>query len=143
MPPNMPSEQEIRRRVEKRIKQRNDFYIHFAVYIAANLLMWMIWALTRDSSETIGFPWPLIVMFGWGIGLVSHALTVYFNSASRVEARERTIQREIERERQRIAGDGTYEKPKRDRHVRLSEDGELIDDDVDESETDGKRKRNP
>ena len=141
MPPNMPSEEEIRRRVEKRIKQRNEFYSHLAVYVVCNLMMWMIWALTRDPGETIGFPWPLIVMFGWGIGLGSHALTVYFNSASRVEARERAIQREIERERERLANDEYYEKPKRDQRLRLTDDGELIEIGDDEVEDGEKRKR--
>jgi len=137
---NIPSDDEIRRRIEKRIKQRNEFYIHLAAYIAGNLLMWVIWALTLDTGETIGFPWPIIVMLGWGIGLGAHGLTLFFSSPSRVEARERAIQREIERERERLVNDDYYEKPKRDQRMRLTDDGELIeiDDDLEDTE---KRKR--
>jgi 2TM domain-containing protein len=142
MPPNMPSEEEIRRRVEKRIKQRNEFYIHLAVYIAVNLLLWGIWFFTSNfHNGEDNFPWPFIPMMGWGIGIVAHGLTVYFNSARRIEARERAVQREIERERERLANDDHYEKPKRDQRMRLTEDGELIeiaDDDAEEIE---KRKR--
>lgn len=126
MPPDMPTEEQIRRRIEKRIKERNEFYVHLAFFIGGNLLMWLIWFLT-NSGDTDGFPWPIIVLASWGIGIVAHGLTVYFNSPERIEARERTIQREIERERQRLAADDYYEKPKRDRHVRLTDDGELIE----------------
>ena len=59
--------------------------------------------------------------------------------AVRRRARERTIQREIERERQRLSNDDYYEKPKRERSVRLTDDGELIEDD--EIESSDKRKR--
>jgi hypothetical protein len=133
---SMPSDEEIRRRVEKRIKERNEFYIHLAVYIIANIMLWIMWGFTSDLFSAIlsgggwdynGLPWPIFPTMGWGIGIVAHGLTVYFNSPGRIEARERTIQREIERERQRLASDDYYEKPKRDRHVRLTDDGELIE----------------
>jgi hypothetical protein len=40
-----------------------------------------------------GFPWPLIVMGFWGVGLVMNAYEVYW----RAPIREEDIQREIER----------------------------------------------
>jgi 2TM domain len=154
MPPNMPSEEEIRRRVEKRIKQRNEFYIHLAVFIVVIPMLWIMWGFTSDFFSAFlsdsawvfdGMPWPIFPTIGWGIGIVAHGLTVYFNSPGRIEARERTIQREIERERQRLANDSYYEKPKRERSVRLTDDGELIEEDEDEAEIENgkKRKRNP
>jgi hypothetical protein len=153
MPPNMPSDEEIRRRVEKRIKQRNEFYIHLAVYIVVMTGLWGMWGFTSDFfgslfADTLWnfdeFPWPIFPTLGWGTGIVVHGLIVYFNSPARLEARERAIQREIERERQRIAGDDYYQKPKRDRRVRLTDEGELVDDDGEEMEGENgeKQKRN-
>jgi hypothetical protein len=51
-------------------------------------LLWTIWALTGTP-----FPWPLIVMGAWGIGLIMNAYDVY----GREPIREDQIQREIER----------------------------------------------
>ena len=50
--------------------------------------LWTIWALTGAA-----FPWPLIVMGAWGIGLIMNAYDVY----GREPIREEEIQREIER----------------------------------------------
>lgn len=123
---------QIRARVEKRINQRNEFLIHFSIYIAVHLLLWMIWA-TSGGPQDHSLPWPLYPMFGWGIGLLAHGLVVFFNSGTMEERKERAIQREIERERLRMGGAMPEEldKPKRDeakRKVYLSDDGELIDD---------------
>jgi hypothetical protein len=131
-------EQEIRERVEKRIKERNDFYIHLVVYIVAVAMMWAFWAFIGGDG---GFAWPLIAMVGWGIGIVAHGLTIFFKSPERVAARERMIQREIERERERLeqAGYPMSDKRKRDALYRLSDDGELIEVMDDEIEIKQKR----
>jgi hypothetical protein len=73
-------------------------------------------------------------MFAWGIGLIGHAVDTYFQSSPQIEERrEQAIQRELERERARKAGDVVFEKRKRTAH--LAEDGELVyDDEPDEVE---------
>jgi len=98
-----------------------------------NLMLWVIYLFAvpnlMDASETdsVTFPWPLVVMFFWGIGLVSNALEVFGTAR-----RERAIERELERERALLDS----EKPKRARaaaeddlpqSIRLTEDGELTD----------------
>jgi len=45
------------------------FYIHLAAYIAVNALLVAI-NLVR-SPDRLWFGWPL---FGWGIGVVAHAI---------------------------------------------------------------------
>jgi hypothetical protein len=72
----------------ERLKKRQDFRAHLLVYTLVIGLLWTIWALTGAA-----FPWPLIVMGGWGIGLVMNAYEVY----GREPIREEDVQREIER----------------------------------------------
>src|SRR5215204_2836037 len=53
-----------------------------------NALAWTIWALTGA-----GFPWPVFVTGGWGIGVVMNAWDVYW----RQPITEADVRREIER----------------------------------------------
>jgi hypothetical protein len=41
---------------------------HLGTYLAVNLMLVMIWALTMPG----GYFWPIWPMMGWGVGLVSH-----------------------------------------------------------------------
>jgi hypothetical protein len=131
----------IRRKVEQRFQQRNAFYTHLAVYTLVSILLWLIYGFTAGLAgqfinvpvlglllPIVSFPWPLIVMAGWGIGLVAHGLNYYSRYGEGAIRRQEAIQREIERE---LALDPNYEKPKNDSYVRLTDDGELevIEDD--------------
>lgn len=108
----------------KRYRQKAEIAIHLAVYVTINLMLWTIWLSTGTT-----FPFPLIVMGGWGVGLAGHAASVYFDSARATEARERAVEEAISR--YNVA----YEKPKkRKREQLLTDDGELLDV-VDEPDT--------
>lgn len=48
------------------------FRIHASVFVAVNLLLLVIWLGTTPG----GYPWPLFVFFGWGIGVVAHYAAV-------------------------------------------------------------------
>lgn len=146
----------VRRRAIAPIKKRIEFFEHLGVYTMINLMLWVIYLSTvfRDSEEfeeffeefiefevgEIPFPFPLAVMFFWGIGLVSNALEVF--GAAR---RERAIERELERERAVLDS----EKPKRaraaesdpPRSIRLTQDGELTDSMIADLERDGDARR--
>ena len=123
----------IRKEIEKDFNKRKEFLIHLGTYIPINLLLWLVWFLT---NEVFDFPWPLVLSLGWGVGLVIHAIDVYFATGSRLAAREAAIQREIERERERLYA----EKPKRSRLV-IADDGELMEVVEDEWEDRSKAKR--
>ena len=131
MTEHVDSEAEIRRRVEQRLKKRGEFYIHLTAYVAVNLALWVVWLLMGSV-----FPWPLVLSLGWGVGLFIHGIDVYFATGSRLAAREAAIQREIERERERLYA----EKPKRSRLV-IADDGELMEVVEDEWEDRSKAKR--
>ena len=128
----------IRDRAVQPITKRREFADHLAVYICINIMLWIIYGTTGILS---GFPWPLIVMFGWGIGLVFHGAETVMTGSSR----ENAVQRAIEQERERMYDEG--EKPKRamrsddSREVRLTEDGEFTESMVEEINHEEKQKR--
>lgn len=121
----------VRKGIEQDFTKRKEFLIHLSVYLPINLLFWLSWLFTRDF---FGFPWPVLLTLGWGIGMVAHAVDTYFQTGGRVTAREAAIQREIERERLSV------EKPKRSRLV-IADDGELMEMVEDDEETEEKPKR--
>jgi hypothetical protein len=112
-------------------------------------MLWLIFAFSSEipfvSALSTGFPWPLIVMFGWGIGLVSHAY-----EAITATSRERAITRAVEREREQLY---EGEKPKRDqrpdqsreargaRDVRLTEDGEFTESMIEDIDAEERARR--
>jgi hypothetical protein len=133
----LTSEEAIRRRVEKRHKERNDLRIHLVMFLMVNVLLWFIWLISGG-----GFAWPLFVTFGWGIGIVAHYLDYNYQYGRPAERREQEIQRELERARR--AGQLADHEPRKRKHedlepvddayVRLSDDGELVEWSGDELE---------
>ncbi len=116
-----PDYNEIRKRVSQRYENRTQFAGHLASFIILNGLLW-------TGLLGISHGWLLTAFTGlWFLGLVIHFVNFVLT-----EARERAIERAIERERAWVSGEVTGEKPKRDPRTRLSDDGELlevIDDD--------------
>ena len=118
-------EDELRRRVEKRIEQRREdlqgLIIHAAVYFFVNgfILGWNPW-----------------IAFFWGIGLFSQAAD-YFNKYGSTGRRfERQVEREMARERERLDDN---QKAKNDVYypegrLRLNEDGEISESFIEEIE---------
>ena len=56
------------RRAAARAHSRGALLIHAAVYVAVNVMLIVIWALTSR-----GHAWFLYPLLGWGIGLAAHA----------------------------------------------------------------------
>ncbi len=124
---NIESDDAIRQRIEKRYKMRQELYINIASYVVANVVFWVMF---RQS-------WVLWITVGWGIGVVAHVIDYYSKYGGGAERKEAEIQREIERERERLG----YEKPKNDTRMRLSDDGELEEVPEDEDHWTEKHKR--
>ncbi|AMA72868.1 MULTISPECIES: 2TM domain-containing protein [Aneurinibacillus] len=58
-------------RAKKRVKALKGFYIHLVVFILVNIGLFFIDLLfSRDST------WFYFPLFGWGIGLLAHGITV-------------------------------------------------------------------
>src|SRR5258708_3339421 len=135
----------IRQRAEKRVRQRIEFVQHLSIYVIVNLILWALWFIAKNAfqAELLLFPWPILVTLGWGVGLAAHGIVVYTQTNMMDAMRETAIQQEVQRE-MRLRGMDTpaadLEKPKRDRAVRLSDDGEMVP--VDEADEDRARKTN-
>ncbi len=59
-------------RAKKRVENLKAFYIHLALYILVNLMLFFI-NISSDSSKL----WFLYPLAGWGIGIVIHGLTTF------------------------------------------------------------------
>ena len=53
---------------------RLGFRIHAYVYVAVNLFLALVWAVTSDGFSVM--PWFLFPLGGWGIGLIAHYAAV-------------------------------------------------------------------
>ena len=91
------SEEEIYRLARKRVEEKKGFYTHFAIYLAINTMLVIIWAVTGA-----GFPWFVFPLGGWGIGILFHFLGVFV--FSRPSGWER---REVEKEAERLRKGGS------------------------------------
>ncbi|MBN2066115.1 MAG: 2TM domain-containing protein [Candidatus Thermoplasmatota archaeon] len=70
----MAPDDELRKKARKIAKEKSDFYIHFVIYIAVNLLLIAIWWVTLGPY---GFPWFVFPLFGWGIGVAAHGISAF------------------------------------------------------------------
>ncbi len=73
----------------RRIRAKREFRVHFAVYLAVNALLVLIWAITGAA-----YFWPVWPILGWGIGIAAHAASVYRGPS---EISEAQIDRELDR----------------------------------------------
>lgn len=143
MAKELTPEETVRWRIEKKVKERSDLLVHASAFVAANIGIWVFWLFLNMS-----FLFPLIITFGWAIGLIAHYLDYSGKYGTVYERREALIAREIEKERARSYGD-IPEKAKNDFYadgnILLTEDGELSDSFIQELEendtTTGRRNR--
>jgi hypothetical protein len=81
-------------RAKKKVEAKIGFYVHLAVYVGVNALLIII-NLT-SSPQYLWFKWPL---FGWGIGVLFHGLSVFIFSGSQIKAvKEKMIEEEMKKE---------------------------------------------
>lgn len=85
-------EEELFRLARKRVEEKKGFYTHFAVYLAVNALLVVIWAFTGA-----GFPWFIFPLGGWGIGVLFHFLGVFVFSRAGSDWERKAIEKEVER----------------------------------------------
>ena len=126
----MTDMESLRKKAEKRIKRRKDYYEHLTAYVMVNVFLWVLWLVMQME-----FPWPVFVTFGWGIGLAFDTLDFFTNNPDK---REDAIQREMAK----LAAQEGYLKPKREQSARLSDDGEIVyEEDYEEAEPERRAKR--
>ncbi len=64
-----------REREARQILKRRTFYLHLSIYVAVQLMIFIVWWLVGG-----GFPWFLFPLMGWGIGIVAHGATAFLMS---------------------------------------------------------------
>lgn len=85
------TEQELREQAVTRLKKKRDFRSHVFIYVAVNVMLVVIWAVTGS-----GFFWPIFPILGWGVGVAANAWDVY--------GRRPISEDEIRRETERLKG---------------------------------------
>ena len=71
------SEEEVYQLARKRVERKKGFYVHFAIYLCANTLLVIVWAITESD-----FPWFVFPLVGWSIAIILHYLSVFVRSGS-------------------------------------------------------------
>lgn len=62
----------LRERQIRRIVRKQRFWLHFFVWAAISIFLFVIWLLTHG-----GFPWFLIPALAWGVLIVAHAVWAF------------------------------------------------------------------
>jgi len=84
-------EEELREQAVAQLKKKRDFRGHVFIYVAVNVVLVAIWAITSG-----GFFWPIFPILGWGVGVAANAWDVY--------GRKPISEDEIRRETERLRG---------------------------------------
>ncbi|MDZ4669521.1 MAG: protein kinase [Phototrophicales bacterium] len=134
--PNMTTEQNLRVRVERKIRARSkaqgELFMHALIYLGVNHFI---------------FNWTWFIALFWGFGLFGQFMEYMANYGFIAMLRERQIDREVARERKRLYGydSGVYaEKAKNYEEnipIRLTDDGELTPSIIDEISSPSTRKK--
>lgn len=128
--------QRVFKTVEKAARGRQEFIIHLAIYAIINTMLWFLWAALQ-----VEFPFPLLVMAFWGIGLVANAADAFFGSARQQLTREEAIEREVARWAEQPAFAAKKKKRDSSAHLELTDDGELVEIVDEDWEADTRRRR--
>lgn len=79
--------EELIRIARRRAGMKFGFFIHLAVFIAVNALLFVI-----NQRTTPGFSWFAFPLGGWAIGVSIHGLAVYLSGSG---LRERMVEDEL------------------------------------------------
>ena len=81
----MITDEELRLKAKKRADGKISFYYHLGSYVCINIFLFLIWFYWAGQ----GFPWFLVILLGWGIGVVGHYFTAFYTGyAKRLAEKE-------------------------------------------------------
>jgi hypothetical protein len=84
---------------KQRVEERIGFFWHLIIYIVINAVLVGIWYFSSGSGS---YFWPKWCLFGWGIGLSFHFVTIFLGDGLFRRYRERKIDEFIEKEKRRF-----------------------------------------
>jgi hypothetical protein len=73
----------------RQVNRKLRFFLHLSVYLLVNAGL-----ITLHVMQGASTPWSFGPLFGWGIGLLFHALTVFVNTPS-ASWKQRMIEKEV------------------------------------------------
>jgi uncharacterized membrane protein len=79
--------EQLMRIARRRAGMKFGFFIHLAVFVAVNALLFVV-----NQQTTPGFSWFAFPLGGWSIGLCIHGLAVYLSGSG---LRERMVEVEL------------------------------------------------
>lgn len=79
------------RNAEQHIERKLGFYSHLAIYLLVNSGLILL-----NLLQTPGHTWSVFPLFGWGIGLLFHAIRVFLRDPAS-DWKQRMIARELEK----------------------------------------------
>ncbi|MBE0620366.1 MAG: 2TM domain-containing protein [Burkholderiales bacterium] len=80
-------QEELMRIARRRAGRKFGFYVHLAVFVAVNALLFAI-----NQRATPGFSWFAFPLGGWAVGLAIHGFIVFLSNSG---LRERMIEDEL------------------------------------------------
>lgn len=92
--PIPPADQDYNRRYQlatKKVQKKLNFYKSLTTYLIVCAFLWAIALLTGS-----GYPWPIWVMLGWGVGLAFQAIDAFSFTANE-QQRQQMIEEEVRR----------------------------------------------
>ncbi|MFD2192670.1 2TM domain-containing protein [Oceanobacillus bengalensis] len=86
-------------KAKKKVENLKAFYIHLIVYVLVNTMFVVINVLTYKYAEHWWFFYPLM---GWGIGLISHGLSVSSFGLFGANWEEKKIQEYMDKDKRNL-----------------------------------------
>jgi hypothetical protein len=85
----MTDEKERDEQLWRLARKRANFRRSFFVYVVINAFLWGIWWFTIGRNSGFrGYPWPIWVMLGWGIGIAFQYFDAYQGSKQDLQQQE-------------------------------------------------------
>ncbi len=91
-------EQDIRKDLETQYNKRTEFRTHITVFLAINVIAWVLWAIFGIEAIGHAFPFPLLLTGFWGAGLLAHGAETHFQTGEHATARRHAFEDAMLRE---------------------------------------------
>jgi hypothetical protein len=129
----LTEEELVRRKVAKRMQERQEFIGNLTRYLTTNIILVGIWFLFTQGV----FFWPIFPLFFWGMALVRQGIEYYSKYGPGAQKVESQFEEEVQQELRRRQTDKLKNSGSRlsledidnsdDGGVRLNDEGELTD----------------
>ena len=83
-------------RARRHVAEVRDFFYHLMVFVMVNALLVAIDLQAGPNDFFLGLDWAFWVIFGWGLGLMGHAVGVFFDDFRVRKIYEEEKRRELE-----------------------------------------------